>query len=153
MREVDPSQPLTTGIWQNVEKGDFTSLQKQQLDSSDVLSFHNYKDIEVFAQCVQAVKSHDAGRPVLCTEYMARTLDSTFEPHLQLMRNEQVDAMNWGLVAGKTQTIFAYTTNTQPDTQPPAVWFYDIFKEDGTPYSDEEVRYIRGVMQKQLQGQ
>eukprot|EP01034_Spumella_vulgaris_P047099 gene47099-58772_t len=82
VREVNPSQPLTTGIWENnVETGIFTPFQKQQLDCSDVLSFHNYNGIEVFEKCVQAVKAHDVGRPVVCTEYMARSLDSTFETH------------------------------------------------------------------------
>lgn len=41
--EVDPSQPLTTSIWENVEGEVYTGFQQLQLNLSDVLSFHNYE--------------------------------------------------------------------------------------------------------------
>ena len=55
-----------------------------------------------------------------------------------------VGAINWGLVAGKTNTIFAWDTPL-PDVAEPSLWFHDIFRSDGTPYSTEEVECIRSL--------
>jgi len=145
VRDVDPSQPITTAIWQNVETGKYNELQQLQLDSSDILSFHNYDGIETFKGCVEGVKRTDPGRPVYCTEYMGRTSGSVFDTHLKYMKEEGVDAMNWGLVSGKTNTIYNYKTNTKPDTVEPTVWFHDIFRVDGSPYDAKEVDLIKEV--------
>ena len=55
-----------------------------------------------------------------------------------------IGAINWGLVAGKTNTIFAWDTPL-PDVVEPPLWFHDIFRSDGTPYSTEEVECIRSL--------
>ena len=55
-----------------------------------------------------------------------------------------IGAINWGLVAGKTNTIFAWDTPL-PDVAEPSLWFHDIFRSDGTPYSTEEVECIRSL--------
>ena len=39
---------------------------------------------------------------------MARTAGSRFEEILPLFKGEDVGAMNWGFVRGKTQTIFPW---------------------------------------------
>ena len=44
------------------------------------------------------------GRPILCTEYLARPLGSTVAGILPVAKRHNVGAFNWGLVAGKTQT-------------------------------------------------
>ena len=43
-------------------------------------------------------------RPLICTEYMARGAGSTFDTVLPIARQHRVGAINWGLVAGKSQT-------------------------------------------------
>ena len=54
------------------------------------------------------------------------------------------DISEGGLVAGKTNTIFAWDTPL-PDVVEPPLWFHDIFRSDGTPYSTEEVECIRSL--------
>ncbi len=46
---------------------------------------------------------------------------------------ERVGCINWGLVSGKTQTIFAWDTPT--DGTEPALWFHDLLRQDGTPFN------------------
>lgn len=146
IREIDPSQPLTTPIWQDVEKGNYTAFQKVQLDNSDVLSFHSYSTAAVLSECISELKAYAPHRPIICTEYMARTANSTFEPHLAVMQEAGVHAINWGLVTGRTQTMYGWETCTEPATEEPAVWFHDILRADGTPFNQSEVTYIQSVM-------
>jgi hypothetical protein len=40
---------------------------------------------------------------VICTEYMAVSVGSTFDSVLPFARQQKVGAINWGFVAGKTQ--------------------------------------------------
>ena len=146
-RSVNPSQPLTSGVWEgkpdewsNATK--WTPVQRTQLEQSDVISFHNYSWPEDFEAHVTALQR--LHRPILCTEFMARSVGSTFDTILPIAKKYKVAAINWGLVAGKTQTIYPWESWQHPyvHTQPP-VWFHDIFKADGTPYRERETQLIR----------
>jgi hypothetical protein len=143
-REAGATQPLTSGLWDgdwaNPEKLD--PIQKIQLEQSDVLSFHNYSDPADFLKHVQELQKFH--RPVLCTEYMARPMKSTFPGILPVAKENHVAAINWGLVAGKTQTYFPWDSWDHPyvDHQP-AEWFHEIFRTDGQPYRQSEVDLIR----------
>lgn len=44
-REVSPSQPLTTGVWQ-LGNPEYREVTNFQLAQSDIISFHNYGDFE-----------------------------------------------------------------------------------------------------------
>jgi hypothetical protein len=132
---VRPSQPLTCGTW----FGD-REFNEFQLASSDVVTFHNYADLASMQR--EIVEKKMLGRPVICTEYMARTRGSRFETHLPLMVENRIGAINWGLVAGKSNTIYAWDTPI-PDGSEPDPWFHDVFRRDGTPYSGSEVEAIR----------
>lgn len=143
-RGAHPSQPLTSGIWQ----GDFTSYAtlsptaKVQIDGSDVVSFHNYSGPADFEKTIHQLQQF--GRPLICTEYMARTTGSTFAAILPIAKRYNVAAINWGLVVGKTQTNLPWDSwqHLYIDHQP-AVWHHDIFLADGKPYRPEEVALIR----------
>ena len=143
-REAGAQQPLTSGVW----KGDWSSDQKLspmervQLESSDVISFHNYDNAAEFEKRITWLQRFN--RPILCTEYMARGNGSTFQGSLPIARKYNVAAINWGFVAGKTQTYLPWDSWQKPYTdREPAVWFHEIFKPDGTPYRQEEVDLIR----------
>src|SRR6266850_8227635 len=41
-REIQPSQPITSGVWLGDYLNHPTSLQKLQLKESDIITFHNY---------------------------------------------------------------------------------------------------------------
>ena len=86
-------------------------------------------------------------RPIICTEYMARTKGSTFQSIMPMLKANGVAAINWGFVAGKTNTIFAWDT-PMPNAAEPEVWFHDIFRTDGTPYSQEEIDTIKSLNNK-----
>ena len=75
---------------------------------------------------------------------MARGNESTFEGSLPVAKQYRVAAINWGLVAGKSQTFLPWDSWKQPYVnREPAVWFHEVFRTDGTPYRPEEVDLIR----------
>jgi hypothetical protein len=144
-RSANPAQPLTSGLW---EHGDWsspeklTTLERIQLDQSDVISFHNYSWPEDFEQHVEWLERYH--RPILCTEFMARSVGSTFDTILPLAKKHHVAAINWGLVAGKTQTYLPWDSWERPYVQePPSVWFHEVFYGDGRPYREQEAKIIR----------
>ncbi|SDK22681.1 Cellulase (glycosyl hydrolase family 5) [Catalinimonas alkaloidigena] len=137
-REVNPSQPLSAGVW-NLDLKDLNEYQKAH---SDVITYHNYGDKADHEKWIADLKP--LGRPMLCTEYMARTRNSTFADILPMLKEENISAYNWGLVNGKTNTIYAWNTPIA-DGSEPDVWFHDIFRKDGTPYSQEEAALIKQV--------
>jgi hypothetical protein len=143
-REEHPSQPLTSGVWDiDFDNGTpFTSLQQIQMENSDVISFHNYSWPEDFEREVLFLEKFH--RPVICTEYMARGVGSTFDTVLPLAKKYKVAAINWGFVAGKTQTYYPWDSWQHPYIldQPP-IWFHEILHADGKPYREAEVKLIR----------
>ena len=143
-RAANPSQPLTSGVWDiDFEKGTaFNKVQRTQLENSDVISFHNYSWPEVFEK--EVVFLQKLNRPVICTEYMARSAGSTFDTVLPLAKKYHVGAINWGFVAGKTQTYYPWDSWQHPYIlDQPTVWFHEVLHTDGTPYREAEVRLIR----------
>lgn len=142
-REANPSQPLTSGVWQG-EWGNDTQLSdtaRFQLENSDVITFHSYDKPEVTRARIESLRRF--GRPIICTEYMARPRGSTFQAILPLLKRERVGAYNWGLVSGKSQTIYPWDSWEKQYTASPPVWFHDIFYSDGRPYKPEEVKLIK----------
>lgn len=139
-REVNPSQPLTCGVW----SGDYlthpTRLQQIQLEDSDVITFHNYDPPEALQKCIVGLQK--LGRPVLCTEYMARGNHSTFTDNLPVLKRYDVAAWSWGLVEGKSNTIYPWDSWEKRYTKEPDVWFHDIFRPDGTAFSNAETDLI-----------
>jgi hypothetical protein len=142
-RSVDPDQPLTSGVWQG-NWGDPQSrsaISAIQLDNSDVITFHSYANPAGFEDRINELAP--LGRPILCTEYMARSQGSTILGILPIARQRNVGAFNWGLVAGKTQTYFPWDSWDHPYAAPPKVWFHDLLLPDGRPYRDNEIETIR----------
>jgi Cellulase (glycosyl hydrolase family 5) len=152
-REVAPSQPLTAGVWiGNLSDPDRLSpINRYMLTQSDVISFHNYRPLAELKKDVESLKRYR--RPILCTEYMARPMGSTFDPILPYLKEEHIGAYNWGFVAGKTQTIYPWDSWKKPYTAEPPVWFHDIFRPDGTPYDAREVAFIQKVTGKAAPGE
>jgi hypothetical protein len=143
-RAEHPIQPLTSGVWQ----GDWSATGKQsavtkiQLEESDVISFHSYDPAAGFEKRIQSLLPYH--RPLLCTEYMARGAGSTFQGSLPIAKKYKVAAINWGLVAGKTQTYLPWDSWDKPYTdREPAIWFHEVFRTDGSPYRPDEATFIR----------
>jgi len=141
-RSAGPSQPLTGGVW----KGDWSEsglseMARFQLENSDVITFHCYDRPDVMKMRIETLRRFH--RPIICTEYMARPLGSTFAAILPLLKRESVGAYNWGLVSGKTQTIYPWDSWEKSYTGEPALWFHDIFRNDGAPYNPKETEFLK----------
>ena len=146
-REAGAEQPLTSGVW----KGDWSAddklspMERIQLEQSDVISFHNYDSGAEFEKRILWLQRLQ--RPIICTEYMARGNGSTFQGSLPVAKKYNVGAINWGFVAGKTQTYLPWDSWKTPyvNGREPAVWFHEVLRQDGTPYKQEEVDLIRSL--------
>ena len=137
-REAKPSQPLTTCIYGSPQ------MRQRISELADILSFHNYGPLpglkaEVAHLLVQ-------GRPLVCTEWMARRGGSRFETHLPFFNENKVGCWNWGLVAGRTQTFFPW--DSKLGAPEPKLWFHDIFRRDGVPFHEREVQFIKAMTGK-----
>jgi len=145
-RSANPSQPLTSGVWQGEWAGaKMSEMAHFQLENSDVITFHCYDPADVMKKRIESLRRFK--RPVICTEYMARPLGSTFAAILPLLKEEKVGAYNWGFVDGKTQTIYPWDSWEKPYTAEPKPWFHDIFRKDGTPYDARETELIKQLTQ------
>jgi len=138
-RSVDPIQPLTAGLWvPNLW------LNRLQLAESDVISFHQYESQRRLEERIEALQT-EHGRPVLCTEWMARAHKSRFETHLPVFKVQGVGCYCWGLVSGRTQTIHPW--EDLPGSGPPDLWHHDVLRPDGTPYDETDIKALRDATQ------
>ncbi|HEA28439.1 MAG TPA: 1,4-beta-xylanase [Leeuwenhoekiella sp.] len=135
-RESNPSQPLSAGLW----RWNLKDLNTYQALHSDILTYHCYDDPEAHTRIIELLKTH--GRPMICTEYMARTRNNTFSNTLPLLKENNIGAINWGLVNGKTNTIYAWDTPIKSGEEP-GQWFHDVFRKDGEPYRQDEANLIK----------
>jgi hypothetical protein len=147
-REVNPSQPLTAapwaGNWTNEEK--LSPLNRFLFDHSDIITFHRYENLAATKKQTEALKRYE--RPTLCTEFMARPIGSKFETLLPYFHEHKVGAYCWGFVSGKSQTIYPWDSWKKKYEAEPKVWFHDIFRADGKPYDEMEVKLIKEVTGK-----
>lgn len=144
-REAGPSQPLTAAPWLGPwsDPAKLSAIDKFMFENSDVISFHCYGKADELKKCIDNLRRYK--RPIVCSEYMARPAGSTFDPNMGLMKEQNVAAINWGFVDGKTQTIYPWDSWTRQYTAEPPVWFHDIFHRDGKAYIEMEVQYIKGL--------
>lgn len=147
-RSVNPSQPLTSGVW----TGDWSNpetmkpIHTLQLEQSDIITFHNYNTPDDFEKNIKELQRYN--KPILCTEYMARPNGSTFQGFLPVAKNYKVGMFNWGFVDGKSQTKYPWDSWTKEYTAEPDVWFHEVFRENGEPYSKEETDLIRSLTEE-----
>ncbi len=138
-REINPSQPLTVDIFRDHKLNMFL------VNNSDIITYHNYSDPGQHYNVLSLLKLH--GRPMICTEWMARHFDSKFQNILPMLKRENVGAINWGLVAGKTNTNYKWGEPI-PDGSEPELWFHDILRKDGTPFDPVEIDSIKVINSK-----
>ena len=150
--EVRPSQPLTACLDGSVGEGNI----KLNAENSDIITFHTYEG-EKLQETIDKLKVYK--RPLICTEYMAREFGSTFEFSLPIFKENNIGCYNWGLVAGKSQTHFGWSTildlqkkkedgkflEDGDDIPEPEMWFHDILRKDGTAYNEKEVEFIKAI--------
>jgi hypothetical protein len=130
--------------WSTDEK--LSPMARFQLQNSDVITFHSYGPPDEMRGRIQSLQRF--GRPLICTEYMARPMGSTFQAILPILKEAHVGAYNWGFVSGKSQTIYPWDSWEKQYTAEPKVWFHDIFRQDGSPFDAQEVTLIRQMTGK-----
>jgi hypothetical protein len=142
-QEVDPDQPLTAGVFVGVSGSveRVSRINRTMLSRSDVISFHSYAPRARLLRTVDHLARYD--RPLLCTEWLARSLGSTVDL-LEVLADRDVAAYCWGLVDGRTQTKYPWTSWWRR-TKPDAVWFHELLHPDGTPYDAAEADLWRRV--------
>ncbi|WP_139924512.1 1,4-beta-xylanase [Hymenobacter sp. DG01] len=140
-REVNPEQPLSIGLW----NWDFEALNRYQALHSDVITYHCYDEAPLHQRIIELLTTH--GRPLICTEYMARPRNSRFVNILPLLKKYNVGAINWGLVDGKTNTKYQWDVPIA-DGGEPTEWFHEVFRRDGTPYHQDEADLIKKLNSK-----
>ena len=155
-REINPSQPLTAPIYTRPFSQDNYRIDRFPVvtyvcENSDIISLHCYKEAEEMDKFIKVMKT--LGRPVFCTEYLARTFGSTFEDIMPILKANKVAAYNFGLVKGAIQCHYPWNDRDSagvkiPFTEEPELWFHDILNPDGTPYRQSEVDFIKSMTSK-----
>ncbi|MCX8490583.1 MAG: cellulase family glycosylhydrolase [Cyclobacteriaceae bacterium] len=148
VRSQKPIQPLTSCLWDTESSTDknVRELIEVQISNSDIISFHSYAAADGFSKLATKLSSH--GRPLICTEFMARGNGSTFQAILPVAKKMNIGAMCWGLVDGKSNTIYDWDSWRKPNKEEPKVWHHDVFRKDGTPFSQEEIDLIKKMTGK-----
>lgn len=157
-REVAPSQPISSCTAGSLGVMNVAINRA----NSDLHSIHSYSSPAKMRQLIEDFQRD--GRPVIMTEWLARTRDNTVAENLPLMKELGVGAINWGFVVGKSQTHYPWESRRRPDGKPanlkakrnsgevvrpgdpfpePEVWFHDLFRMDGTPYDPAEIKLFR----------
>jgi hypothetical protein len=149
-RSVGPGQPLTSAVWHGSwAAGQRSTIAGIQLDNSDIISFHCYDKPAGFEN--RLAELAPLGRPIICTEYLARPLGSTIEGILPIAKRHNVGAYNWGFIAGKAQTYLPWESWKKPDPDPGDAWFSDLLRPDGSAYDDSEIQTIHALATGQPQ--
>jgi hypothetical protein len=147
-REVNPSQPIYIDVWTSIHKelDQMSAIDAFAYQNSDLINFHCYADAKTTEKQVKRLAQ--SNRPLVCTEYMARTVGSTFQDILPIFKKYNVAAYNWGFVNGKSQTIYPWDSWDKSYTAEPELWFHDVLRIDGSPYIKEETEFIKQIMNK-----
>ncbi len=140
--EVSPSQPYTASIYDYSDS--FSEINEVILKHSDIVTFHHYADAKTTADRCSMILEKANGRPVICTEYMARHFKSTFADILPILKEKNIGAINWGLVSGKTQTIYPWDSYNKEDRY--KLPFHDIFEKDGSFLVPEEEQVFKNIL-------
>lgn len=147
-RTINPMQPLTMAPWKWVDLDSLSLLDQYMFRHSDIISFHCYEGQKGMEERILSLKAYN--RPLICSEYMARGLESTFEAILPLLKAHKVAAYNWGFVQGKSQTHCPWDSWQTSYAEEPRLWFHDIFRPNGEPYNHREVDFLKAFNRKQL---
>lgn len=148
-RDEAPDHPMTVAAWTTplpeVDAHPYqTEIDRSALLHSDIITFHAYWNRERVGQFIDFLEVLD--RPILCTEWMARAVDSKISDQLALFHERSVGCFQWGLVKGRTQTYLPWPDDlvrAHGGNADREIWFHDLLHEDGIPYDTREVDTIR----------
>ena len=134
-RAADPQQPLSIGIWDMSQR--FAAMNAVLAAQSDIITFHQYAGVEQTEALLDSLAINE--RPCICTEWMARPLDSRVSTHLPLFYRRHVGCYLWGFVNGRTQTHLPWPFLHLETPE----WFHDLYHPTGEPYDPREIELLR----------
>ena len=142
---TDVRQPMTMGIakWPLS-----TPLATFELAISDIISFHSYGALANIISNITDLRAMQPGRPILCTEWLARPFGSTIFTHLDYFQYEKIGAIQWGLVAGRSQTYYQW--KSPKDAPMPKLWFHDVFFANGSAFNQYEEKFYLDIVKRNL---
>lgn len=164
-REANPKQPIISNTSGSVGKRNIAINEA----NTDIYSLHWYRGA---AELRKLIEEHQAkGRPVMITEWLARN-GSNVKECLPVMKELKAGAVNWGFVLGESGTAWSWRSrivdgvprNVAQERKDgnvikegekmsePKVWFHDLFRTDGTPYSEAEIKIFRELTKDNLYG-
>lgn len=148
-REINPMQPITSGVWRINSNLDQTLCEVEQfvLDESDIISYHNYGNYIENVEIISKLKK--LGRPIICTEWLGRVKHNTVQEMFPLFFVEKIGCFNWRFVAGKYQTYEPWEGTWEsyyrgePNDYDFTKWFHDLYRINGRPYDPKEIDIIK----------
>lgn len=155
-RALSPVQPLTVAAWRTPKLGHDNPafddpVDRRALALSDIVTFHAYCDLAHARRF--AAQLAVLGRPMLTTEWMARTIDSRITDQLPFYHDNRIGAYNWGFVNGRTQTHHPWPRELEAlhgYVQAPDQWFHDLLWPDGRAYDPAESAVMANLTDKKL---
>ena len=149
VRECDPSQPLTAGVFhiKGDENEPLEPSEQFAIENSDIISYHFYRDYNEHVRIIKRLKKE--GRPMMNTEWLGRCLGNDVFSLFPLFYLEKIGCYNWGFVAGKYQTYepwegtwqrWANGTEGEVDF---TKWFHDLYRPNHRPYDPKEIALIK----------
>lgn len=137
-RETNPQQPLTS-CWRAWDISDITTFHcyekpgkgyRKQINGVHYLSFED-----------EIKRALSTGRPILCTECVARTFGNELEVILPYYSRYKIGFYIWGLCAGSAQYHIPWDW---PVGSPvPPRWFQCFLYPDGSPFDKNEIVLIK----------
>ena len=151
-RAETPAQPLTVAAWVTPTTGSTadpyqTVIDQAALSLSDIVTFHAYWDNANLQRFIAYLSR--LGRPMLCTEWMARPVGSRIDDQLSVFQTNNVGCFQWGLVKGRTQTHLPWPADLVAQHGGAAdrsVWFHDLFRENGEAYDPNETDFLKRLL-------
>jgi hypothetical protein len=67
---------------------------------------------------------------------------------MPVAKPNKVGMINWGFADGKEQTKYPWDSWKKRYTADPPLWHHILFKNDYTPYKQEEIDFIRSMAGK-----
>lgn len=150
-RAENPEQPVTVAAWTTPLPGEDahpyqTEIDRSALLHSDIVTFHAYWKADQVARFTDYLSVLD--RPMFCTEWMARAVNSKIDDQLRLFHDRKVGCFQWGLVKGRTQTYLPWPADlvrAHGGSSDASIWFHDLLHPNGQPYDSEEVAKIAAL--------
>ena len=148
VRSYDPIQPSGACCWSYRDNKPFQEIELKVLEMSDIILYHCYMKNE---DCI-AVSQHlmdTYQRPIINSEWLHRIWHNDVDVLFPYFRKHKIGCLNWGFVAGKTQTylpwewLFNEYDKGKGRDWDFTKWQHDLVRANLRPYDYNEYHIIQ----------